>query len=83
MKNKVAFVFVSLVAFLAYTLGAKAGKARYKEISSAVSSFWNDPKVKKARKRAVADAKKATQEAAKTAEKAAKKTAKRAQKRLS
>ncbi|RFA12214.1 hypothetical protein B7R22_17460 [Subtercola boreus] len=73
MKNKVGFVFVALVAFFAYTLGAKAGKARYKEISSAVSSFWNDPKVKKARKRALSDAKKATESAAKKAEKAARK----------
>ncbi|RFA23374.1 hypothetical protein [Subtercola boreus] len=69
MKNKVGFVFLALVAFLAYTLGAKAGKARYKEISSTVNNFWNDPKVKKARKRAVANAKKASKKAAKKAEK--------------
>ena len=77
MRGKITFVFIVIVAFFAYVLGAKAGKARYKEITTAVNSFWNDPQVKKARVRAVKGAKKATAEATKAAEKAAKKAAKR------
>ncbi|MCU1475462.1 MAG: hypothetical protein JWQ64_155 [Subtercola sp.] len=77
MRGKVTFVFLVIVAFLAYVLGAKAGKARYKEISTAVNSFWNDPKVKKARVRALKSAKQATADATKAAEKAAKKASKR------
>ncbi|GGF37604.1 hypothetical protein [Subtercola lobariae] len=83
MRGKVTFVFIVIIAFLAYVLGAKAGKARYKEISSAVNSFWNDPQVKKARVRAVKGAKRATADATKAAEKAAKKAGKKAQKHFS
>ncbi|SKC68866.1 hypothetical protein ACUWEX_13685 [Okibacterium fritillariae] len=46
------FIFILIIAFLAYVLGAKAGRARYKQISKSVKKFWNDPQVKKARGRA-------------------------------
>jgi hypothetical protein len=46
------FIFILIIAFLAYVLGAKAGRARYKQISKSVKKFWNDPQVKKARARA-------------------------------
>ena len=56
------FLLIAIIAFIAYTFGAKAGHGRYKQISGYVGSFWNDPKVKKARKSAkknVATARKA------------------------
>lgn len=56
------------VAGVAYTLGAKEGKARYAEITHAAKSFWNDPQVAKARKRALKSAKKASKKTAKKAE---------------
>ncbi|MEA9983984.1 MULTISPECIES: hypothetical protein [Subtercola] len=83
MRSKVTLFFVVVIGFAAYTLGAKAGKARYKEIATTASTFWNDPKVQKARKQAVKTAKKATADASDAAEKAAKKAAKRAKKRFS
>jgi hypothetical protein len=43
---------IALVALAAYILGAKAGEDRYKEIKKAVTHYWNDPKVKKAREKA-------------------------------
>ena len=35
------YLVIALIAFLAYTYGAKAGKGRYKEISNFFGSFWN------------------------------------------
>lgn len=61
-------VLAVAVAGVAYTLGAKEGKARYAEISHAAKSFWNDPQVAKARKRAMKSAKKASKKTAKKAE---------------
>lgn len=62
---KIKYVLIALVAFAAYVLGAKAGEDRYREITRAVTRYWNDPKVKKAR----AKAKKARNKAAKAARK--------------
>lgn len=62
MKFKCVLLF-ALAAFAAYVLGAKAGEERYTEITHAVTKYWNDPKVKKAR----AKAKKARNTAAKAA----------------
>ncbi|ARC58090.1 hypothetical protein AS850_13485 [Frondihabitans sp. 762G35] len=61
------FFIILLIAFIAYLLGAKAGTSRYKEITSAFSSVWNDPKVKKARKQAKKDVAKGRKLAAKQA----------------
>lgn len=62
---KIKYVLIALVAFAAYVLGAKAGEDRYREITRAVTRYWKDPKVKKAR----AKAKKARNKAAKAARK--------------
>lgn len=43
----------------AYILGARAGRERYEQIVQSVSSFWNDPTVKDARKKAKRQAEKA------------------------
>ncbi|SEI05959.1 MULTISPECIES: hypothetical protein [unclassified Leifsonia] len=57
MRPKTLFI-LAIVAF-AYLLGARAGRERYEQITGAVSSFWNSPDVKKARKKAKAEAEKA------------------------
>ncbi len=46
------YLIVAAIAFAAYVLGAKAGESRYNEIKKAVTHYWNDPQVKKARKKA-------------------------------
>lgn len=63
------FILILIIAFFAYLLGAKAGTSRYKEITGAFGSVWNDPKVKKARKTAAKDTAKARKAAAKRAKK--------------
>jgi hypothetical protein len=57
MRPKTLFI-LAVVAF-AYLLGARAGRERYEQITGAVTSFWNSPDVKKARKKAKAEAEKA------------------------
>jgi len=52
-------LFVLAIVAVAYILGARAGRERYEQIAGAVSSFWNDPTVKKARKKAKKEADKA------------------------
>ncbi|MFF2050980.1 hypothetical protein ACFVU2_05205 [Leifsonia sp. NPDC058194] len=42
---------VLIVIAVAYVLGARAGRERYQQIVGAVTSFWNDPNVKKTRKK--------------------------------
>jgi hypothetical protein len=63
------YLVIAVIAFIAYTYGAKAGTGRYKEISNYLGSFWNDPKVQKARKAAKKDVLKARKAAAKKAHK--------------
>lgn len=62
---KFRYLVIGLVAFLAYVLGARAGEGRYRDIKHAVTHYWNDPTVKKARGKA----KKASAKAAKAARK--------------
>ncbi|HXH34774.1 MAG TPA: hypothetical protein VNJ54_10220 [Plantibacter sp.] len=69
MGKKILLVIVGLIAFGAYVLGAKAGRTRYREIKHAADEFWNDPRVAKARKKAVKNAKKATAKAQKEVQK--------------
>jgi hypothetical protein len=61
------FFIILLIAFIAYLLGAKAGTSRYRAITSAFSSAWNDPAVTKARKKAAKDVAKGRKLAAKRA----------------
>lgn len=59
------FVIILVIAGIAYVLGARAGRERYEQITTAFSSFWNDPSVKKARGEAKKNADKARKLAAK------------------
>lgn len=52
MPKPVVWMLIAGVAFAAYLIGAKAGRARYREISGAAKKVWNDPAVEKVRKRA-------------------------------
>ncbi|MFF1572731.1 hypothetical protein ACFVWR_08295 [Leifsonia sp. NPDC058292] len=52
-------LLILAIAAAAYVLGARAGRERYNQITKAVTSFWNDPTVKKARKDASKEAHKA------------------------
>ncbi len=49
MRFKTFLVLIVVAA--AYVLGARAGRERYQQIVGAVTSFWNDPNVKKTRKK--------------------------------
>lgn len=52
-------LFVLILIALAYLLGARAGRERYEQIVGSITSFWNDPTVKKARRKAKREAQKA------------------------
>lgn len=57
MRKFFTWLGIGTIAAVTYTLGAKAGRRRYREIKATVVAIWNDPKVKKARKQAVKQAK--------------------------
>lgn len=59
MRKFFTLFVIGIVAFIAYTYGAKAGRGRYREIQATIDALWNDPRVKKARKQAVRRAEKA------------------------
>jgi hypothetical protein len=63
-KIFIGFIIGS-IAFYAYTMGAKAGRGRYREIRATAEALWNDPRVKKARREAA----KSSAKTAKTARK--------------
>jgi len=63
MRAFTIVILIAAAAAAAYVFGAKAGRARYREIVHATRTFWNDPLVEKARVRAVKSAKKATKQA--------------------
>ena len=52
-------LLILVVIAVAYLLGARAGRERYEQLTGSVTSFWNSPDVKKARKKAQAQAQKA------------------------
>lgn len=62
MRKFFTLLVLGIIAFVAYTYGAKAGRGRYREIQAGLDALWNDPRVKKARKQAV----KRTEKAAKS-----------------
>jgi hypothetical protein len=66
---RLKYIVIAVIAFIAYTLGAKAGTSRYKEIAGYFGSFWNDPTVVKARSQAKKDVDKARKAAVKKAKK--------------
>ncbi|GAA1649845.1 hypothetical protein [Microbacterium flavum] len=43
------WLVVAVVGGGAYVLGARAGRARYREISGAAKHLWDDPSLRKAR----------------------------------
>ncbi|MDN3495711.1 hypothetical protein QL996_07220 [Planococcus sp. APC 4015] len=45
-------LFVAAVAFGAYTLGARAGRGRYRSIKKNAKKAWNTPGVRSARRTA-------------------------------
>jgi len=57
-------IMLAGVGATAYVLGAKAGRSRYAEISGVAKKVWDDPKVKKARKRTSKKVEKAAESAA-------------------
>ncbi|AYG02750.1 hypothetical protein [Gryllotalpicola protaetiae] len=59
MRKFFTLLILGVIAFIAYTYGAKAGRGRYREIQAGLDALWNDPRVKKARKQAVKRAEKA------------------------
>jgi hypothetical protein len=69
MRKFLSLLGIAAMVGLAYALGAKAGHGRYQEIRDAASSVWNDPKMKKARKRAGKNAEATRQAIAKKAKK--------------
>ena len=56
---------VGVVGVGAYILGARAGRARYREISKAAKHLWDDPSLRKARARSRKVVDKAAKKAAK------------------
>jgi hypothetical protein len=69
MRKLLTLLLIGAIAFIAYSLGAKAGHGRYREIKAGLEAIWNDPRVKKGRKRAVKQADKTAQSLAKSAQK--------------
>lgn len=63
------YLFIALIAFAAYVLGARAGEDRYNEIVKTATKYWNDPQTKKARAKATKLRAKAAREARKRAKK--------------
>lgn len=59
------FLMILVIALIAYVLGARAGRERYDQMMGAVTSFWNDPTVKKARDEARKEAGRARKSVAK------------------
>jgi hypothetical protein len=59
------FLLIAALVGAAYVLGTKAGTKRYGEISHAAKKVWNDPGLKKVRKRAYAKVEKAANRTAK------------------
>ena len=65
LSNLKSWLLVIAVGLVAYVAGAKAGRARYREISHAAKELWDDPSLRKARNQA----RKAIDSAAKKASK--------------
>jgi hypothetical protein len=52
MRKFLSLLAIAAIVGFAYALGARAGHGRFEEIRDAVSSAWDGPKKKRARKRA-------------------------------
>lgn len=69
MRKFFTWLGLGTLALAAYTYGEKAGRGRYLEIKAAVHAIRHDPKVRKARNRALKRAHKALASATKHAKK--------------
>jgi len=69
MRKFLTWLGLSTLGLAAYTYGSKAGRGRYLEIKAAVEAVRHDPKVRKARNRALNRAHKAVASATKQAKK--------------
>ena len=69
MRKFLTWLAIGAVAVVAYIYGTKAGRERYHEVTATLDALWNDPRVKKARKKAVKQADKAAKSATKKAKK--------------
>lgn len=69
MRKLIAWLGLGTLALAAYTYGARAGRGRYLEIKAAVDAVRHDPKVRKARNRALKRAHKAVASATRQAKK--------------
>ena len=65
MKKLFIWKLLIVVGVSAYILGTKAGRSRYRQISHTASALWNDPEVKRIRKRVDKSAHKALRKAEK------------------
>lgn len=72
MRKFLLLLTLTVVGFVAYTFGAKAGRGKYREIRASLDAIWNDPRLKKARKKASKKTNKLAKAAQKRAEKAIK-----------
>lgn len=76
MRKFFFWLMIVVVAFVAFICGTEAGRTGYRQVEASAEALWNDPRLKKARKKAAKKADKV----AKKAKKAAKKVAKKAKK---
>lgn len=53
MRTVMSVVMIAAIAFLSYVAGTKAGRGKYREIKATASAIWNDPQIKKARRKAL------------------------------
>ena len=69
MRKYLFWLAIGVAAAIAYFYGAKAGRGRYRDIRASIDALWNDPKVKKARKKALKQAEAAARSAVAQAKK--------------
>lgn len=67
MRRFLIWLGIGAIAAAAYTYGTRAGHGRYREIKATAETLWNDPRVKKARARAVKEADRAAHSVARRA----------------
>ncbi len=69
MRKTLIWIGIGAVALTAYIYGARAGRSRYREIKAAAEALWNDPRIKRARTKALEEADRAARSAARQAKK--------------
>ncbi len=69
MPRLLGLIGIGVIALIAYTFGTRAGRGRYREIRATAEALWNDPRVKKARKKTLKQADRVARSAVKQAKK--------------